>query len=62
MEHPVEEFFYRVNARCKIEHPTGRNLVQRALSVYSAAEARFSAPKYSAPIEDALSTRAHRQV
>jgi hypothetical protein len=37
-----------------MEHPAGQISAQRALSVYSAAEARFSASKYSASVGDAL--------
>ena len=55
MERPAEELFYRANTRCKIEHPAGQISAQRALSIYSAAETTFSAPKFSVAVGDALS-------
>jgi hypothetical protein len=54
MARPADEHFYRPSTRCKIEHPTGQISAQRALYVYSATEARFSALKYSALVGDAL--------
>jgi hypothetical protein len=54
MEHPAEVHFYRASVRCKMELSVGQIPVQRTPSVYSAAEPRFSAPIFSAPVGDAL--------
>jgi hypothetical protein len=40
-----------------MEHLAGENSIRRAPSVYSVAAAWFSAPIYSAPVGDALTTQ-----
>jgi hypothetical protein len=54
LEHPAEEYFYRSRTRSSLAPPMGENSGQRAKNVYSAIETTYSAPKYSAPVGDAL--------
>jgi hypothetical protein len=51
---PAEVLFSRTNARCKIQPPAGEKSVSRAPAVCSAPKRRFSAPRFSAPVGDAL--------
>jgi hypothetical protein len=51
---PAEDDFFRPRTRCILPRPAGENTAQRALAVYSAQNQRFSAPRYSAPVGDAL--------
>jgi hypothetical protein len=39
---------------CILERLMGENSEQRAVNVYSVVAAKYSAPKYSAPVGDAL--------
>jgi hypothetical protein len=52
---PAEDHFYRPRTRCILARPGGEKPAQRALSVYRAAKRRFTAPRFSAPVGDALS-------
>jgi hypothetical protein len=55
MARPAEVLFYCANARCKMTHPAGEKSLRRAATVYSATAASYTAPTYSANVEDALS-------
>jgi hypothetical protein len=48
------EGFWVVRTRCKIALPVENSLAQRAVNLYSALEATFTAPSFSAPVGDAL--------
>jgi hypothetical protein len=53
---PVGGGFWVVRTRCKIAPPVKHSLAQRAIKLYSALEATFAAPSFSAPVGDALNT------
>jgi hypothetical protein len=55
MARPTEEHFFRPSTRRKMPLPAGQLSPQRALSVYSAVEPRYSVPIFAAPVGDALS-------
>jgi hypothetical protein len=54
LEHPAEEHVLRSRTRCSLAPPVEENLGQRAANVYSAGGTTYSAPKYCAPVGDAL--------
>jgi hypothetical protein len=43
-----------VSTRCKIAPPVEDSMAQRAVNLYSALEATFATPSFSAPVGDAL--------
>jgi hypothetical protein len=53
---PIGGGFWVARTRCKIASSVEDSLTQRAVNLYSALEATFAAPSFSAPIKDALTT------
>jgi hypothetical protein len=51
---PVGGGFWVVRTRCKIAPVVEESLAQRVVNLYSALEATFAAPSFSAPVGDAL--------
>jgi hypothetical protein len=54
MERPAKEHFKRSRIPSSLASPMGENSGQRAINVYSAVAAIYTAPKYSAAVGDAL--------